>query len=156
MTCDDSGRRRCTGRCQLSHQPEAFSGRRQTPFPAGFGDSTDMRDTGMCQHRGVKSPAGRDSLGKLVLPGWCNRLSSNTTLFLPTRSHHEAPLGQSHMSVSWKTVIRNLLERTWCRNQRRQLRGVFRKQAASVGVGMWTLHHGAVAKHTFGRAHWSR
>lgn len=52
-----------------------------------------MRDRAMCQHGGVKSPAGCDSLGKLVLPGWCNHLSSNTTHFPPTRSHHVVLLG---------------------------------------------------------------
>lgn len=42
---------------------------------------------------------------------------SNKILFPPTRSHHEAPLGQSHVAVSWKIVIRDLLERRWWRNQ---------------------------------------
>lgn len=30
------------------------------------------------------------------------------------------------------------------------------KQAASVCEGVWILHHGAVAKDTFGRSHQSR
>lgn len=133
-------------RSQLSHWLQAFSVRRQAPFPGGFGNSTNMRDKGMCQHRGVKNPAGCDSLGKLVLPGWCNRLSLKTTFFLPTRSHHEAPLGQLLMSVSWKGAGGEI----------NVMIGGFRKQVACVCVGMWTLHHGAVEKDTFKRTHWNR
>lgn len=37
-----------------------------------------------------------------------------------------------------------------------QVHRASRKQAACVYVGMWILHHRAVAKDTFGRSHWSR
>lgn len=105
------------------HQLQTFPERRQPSLPAGFGHSTAVRGTGVCQHRGVKCPAGCNPFGKQVQPGWCNPLSSATTLPPPTHSHHEALLGQFHMAVSWKRVIRNLLERSWWRNQCREGEG---------------------------------
>lgn len=96
-------------------------GEEKNPFPTGFGNSRDMRDMERWQHRGGNSPAGCSSLGKLALPGWCNALSSHTTLFPPTCSHHETPLGHLHMSVNWKIAIRNFLKNSWWRNQCRYI-----------------------------------
>lgn len=105
----------------ISAQSSAFPWRRKTPFPTGFEDSRDIRDMGRQQHRGVNSTARCSSVGKLALPGWCNPLSSHTNLFPPTRFHHEAPLGQLHMSVNWKIAIRNFLKKSWWRNQCRYI-----------------------------------
>lgn len=92
-----------------------------------------MRDVGRSQHRGVNSPTC-SSLGKLVLPGWCNPLSSHTTLFPPTCSHHEAPLGQLHMSVNRKIAIRNFLNKSWWRNGCRYIELLWSKLPVYVRV----------------------